>query len=97
MWNNHISPLKRIDMKRLQWSLIKPWIGVAGLVGLGLLPRPECGAPMIIHFWPVAVVLALRNLLRERKKKHSSLDKLNSYIEELSANLEINQETGENQ
>jgi hypothetical protein len=81
--------MKRLGVKSLQWSLAKPWLGVAGLVGLGLLPCPECGAPMILHFWPVAVVLALRNLLRERRKKQSPVDELNIFIEDLSAHLDI--------
>jgi hypothetical protein len=58
----------------LQWKLFKPWLGVAGLVGLGLLPCPECGAPMILHFWPVAVVLAWRNLVKARKEKRASFE-----------------------
>jgi hypothetical protein len=42
---------------------------VASLVGLGFLPCPECGAPMIIHFWPIAAVVALRNYFRGRQIK----------------------------
>jgi hypothetical protein len=76
MWNNRISSLKRIDTKHLQLSLVKPWLGVAGLVGLGLLPCPDCGAPMIIHFWPIAAVVTLHNFLRGRKKKLTSLNEL---------------------
>jgi hypothetical protein len=69
---------------------------VASLVGLGFLPCPECGVPMIIHFWPIAAVLALRNILRDRKKKLTSPDELNSFEEELSINPEITCETGGN-
>jgi len=89
--------LKHTHKLNLSYHLVKPWLGVAWVVGMGLLPCPECGVPMIIHFWPIAAVLALRNLLREKKKKNSSLDELNAYMGELSANPEINHETGGNQ
>jgi hypothetical protein len=42
---------------------------VFGLVGAGLLPCPDCGAPMILHFWPVAALLAFRNLVKNRKRE----------------------------
>jgi hypothetical protein len=32
--------------------------------GMGLLPCPGCGAPMIMHFWPIAFALTLFNLRR---------------------------------
>jgi len=60
----------------LNYRLVKPWLGVAGLVGVGFLPCPECGAPLLWHFWPIAAVLALRNIVRDRKKKREFLEKL---------------------
>lgn len=53
----------------LNYRLVSPWLGVAGLVGVGFLPCPECGAPLLWHFWPIAAVLTLRNIVREKKKK----------------------------
>jgi len=50
----------------------QPWLGVAGLLGAGLLPCPECGAPLLWHFWPIAAVLALRNIIQERKQRRSN-------------------------
>ena len=47
--------------------MVKPWLGVAGLVGAGFLPCPECGAPLIWHFWPIAAVLAWRNMTHSRR------------------------------
>ena len=39
-------------------------------VGLGTLPCPECGAPMIFHFWPVAgLVLVVQTLKRRYPDK----------------------------
>lgn len=53
----------------LLWHSMQPWVGVAALTGAGLLPCPECGAPMIFHFWPIAAVLALRNVIRAKKRE----------------------------
>jgi hypothetical protein len=51
---------------KIKWQLIKPWLGVVALGGAGVLPCPDCGAPMIFHFWPIALVLALRNLRKNK-------------------------------
>jgi hypothetical protein len=58
--------LKKSIYRTSRWKLIKPWLGVAGLCGLGLLPCPDCGIPMILHFWPIALVLALHNLRKNK-------------------------------
>lgn len=58
---------------RWKWRIVKPWLGVAGLFGAGLLPCPDCGKPMIMHFWPLALLLSLRNLIKQRKN-HIELD-----------------------
>jgi len=51
--------------KRLAASTAKWWFSVGALLGVGMLPCPECGAPMILHFWPLAaMVLALRAMKR---------------------------------
>ena len=49
---------------RLNWKASKRWLATAGLWGIGLLPCPGCGAPMIMHFWPAALALTLFNLRR---------------------------------
>lgn len=36
-----------------------------GLFGAGLLPCPDCGAPMIVHFWPVALIIMINNLIKK--------------------------------
>ncbi|HET89234.1 MAG TPA: hypothetical protein ENN99_00625 [Chloroflexi bacterium] len=51
---------------RLEETAFKSWLGIAGLWGAGLLPCPDCGAPMLMHFWPVALVLTLVHLRRKR-------------------------------
>jgi len=60
----------------LRWKLIKPWLGVASLFGIGFLPCPECGAPLLWHFWPVAAILAWRNLIRQKKAKEAEASAL---------------------
>lgn len=51
---------------RRRWAALRPWCAVAGLLGAGLLPCPECGSPMAIHFWPIALGLAVRTYVRQR-------------------------------
>jgi hypothetical protein len=62
-----IHGMKRIQIKN-KWKQIKPWLGIAVLGSAGLIPCPDCGAPMIFHFWPIALILAFVNL---RKLKRS--------------------------
>lgn len=52
----------------LGWRMIKPWLGVGGLVAAGFLPCPECGAPLLWHFWPIAAVVAWRTWVKQRSK-----------------------------
>jgi hypothetical protein len=66
-----------------RWKIIKPWLGVVGLVGLGLLPCPDCGTPMILHFWPIALVLTYRNIIKKKYQEsniiHYELKDTDSY------------------
>jgi len=39
---------------------------VGMLLGVGALPCPECGAPMICHFWPIAWLLLVVQVLKRR-------------------------------
>ena len=64
-------PLVRRRVK-ISWVLIKSWLPVVGSWTAGLLPCPDCGAPMIMHFWPLALVLTLRKLREERSIKSNS-------------------------
>jgi hypothetical protein len=52
---------------RITWAVAKPWCTVVALFGAGMLPCPDCGAPMAIHFWPAAIFLALRTYVRQRR------------------------------
>jgi len=52
---------------RLEGTALRSWLGIAGLWGAGLLPCPDCGAPMLLHFWPVALALTLAKLRRDKR------------------------------
>lgn len=53
---------------RFKKATFKSWLGIAGLWGAGLLlPCPDCGGRMLLHFWPLALVFTLLNLRRDKK------------------------------
>lgn len=60
----------RKDIKRrVKNAALKSWLMIAGLWGVGFLPCPDCGAPMVLHFWPLALVLTLFQLRRDRQSR----------------------------
>lgn len=63
--------MKNNQQTKIKWRLIRPWLGVIALGGAGVLPCPDCGAPMIFHFWPIALILALRNLRKSKNEKQN--------------------------
>ena len=75
--------MKNKLLTKTKWQMIKSWIGIAALGGAGFLPCPDCGAPMIFHFWPIALVLALRNL-----RKNKNLDQVDETWGEAPENME---------
>jgi len=54
---------------KISGSMAKFWLVLGGLLGIGLLPCPECGTPMIFHVWPLAgmvlVVQAMKKCAQE--------------------------------
>lgn len=51
-----------------RWKLkidnrIVAWVGI---VGVGLLPCPDCGIPLAVHGWPVAALVWGWRRLRQR-------------------------------
>jgi len=54
--------------ERLASSTARWWLSAAAVLGAGLLPCPECGTPLIFHFWPVAVLLLFIRALKRRAR-----------------------------
>ncbi len=42
---------------------------MSGLLGIGILPCPDCGSPMIVHLWPLALLYSLRHFLHHHREK----------------------------
>jgi hypothetical protein len=57
--------------RRLTGAASRGWLLAAALLGLGALPCPECGAPMVFHFWPVAAIVLFAQALKRRYRKMS--------------------------
>jgi len=53
--------------KRLTASTVKGILLVGAFLGVGALPCPDCGAPMIFHIWPIAGLLVVAQVFRKRK------------------------------
>jgi hypothetical protein len=64
------STLRRI-WERLTGSTARWWVATAALLGVGMLPCPECGAPVILHIWPIAGLLLIVRVLRRRYRNAS--------------------------
>lgn len=61
--------------KRIAASTAKWWLVTGALLGAGMMPCPDCGAPMILHFWPLAAMaLALRAIKRRYRKGQPTPD-----------------------
>jgi hypothetical protein len=39
------------------------------LLGVGMLPCPECGTPMIFHIWPLAGIVLVVQAMKKRAQK----------------------------
>ena len=61
--------------KQIATSTAKWWLSVGALLGAGMLPCPDCGAPMILHFWPLAaMVMTLQAMKRRYRGERLSPD-----------------------
>ena len=58
--------------KQLRGAVTRGWLVVGALVGMGMLPCPDCGGPMIIHYWPIAALAVALQTLRRRRGKSSA-------------------------
>ena len=55
--------------KRPAQSTAKWWLTIGGLLGVGALPCPECGTPMILHVWPLVGLVLVAQAIRRRAQK----------------------------
>jgi hypothetical protein len=45
------------------------------MLGVGALPCPDCGTPMIFHIWPIAgLVLAVRAIKKRYREEEQFID-----------------------
>ena len=58
--------------QRLSRATAKSWLTAGALLGVGLLPCPDCGTPMIFHVWPIVVVLIARAAKERRLKREQA-------------------------
>jgi len=55
--------------KRLTKSTAKWWLIMGSLLGVGMLPCPECGTPFILHIWPLAGIVLVVQAMKKRIQK----------------------------
>jgi hypothetical protein len=48
------------------------WLSVSGFLGISMLPCPDCGSPMIVHLWPLALLFTLRHVTHRHREKSLS-------------------------
>jgi hypothetical protein len=53
--------------KRFSASMVKGMLIFGAFLGVGALPCPDCGTPMIFHIWPIAGLLVVAQVIRKRK------------------------------
>ena len=53
---------EKADRKRR----IRTWGSAAALIGIGMLPCPDCGVPLIIKFWPLATLIAFTKIVHAK-------------------------------
>jgi hypothetical protein len=55
--------------KRLSCLTTRNLLLAGTFLGVGALPCPDCGAPMIFHIWPIAGLLVIAQFVRKRNNK----------------------------
>ncbi|MGQ9851379.1 MAG: hypothetical protein ACUVSU_15135 [Aggregatilineaceae bacterium] len=59
--------------RRWQLALNNRLIAWAGVLGIGLLPCPDCGLPLAIKVWPLAGLFWVFQRVRRRSERHLDL------------------------
>jgi hypothetical protein len=44
------------------------WVMVVALLGAGATPCPECGMPLAVHLWPLALLLVVARVVADRAR-----------------------------
>jgi len=60
-------------MGRWRLKLNNGWAAIAALLGVGLLPCPDCGAPLAVHTWPIALLIWVFQRIRRQQARHPDL------------------------
>jgi len=61
-------------LKHWRLKMTDGWGAMVGLFGIGFLPCPDCGLPMAVHTWPIALLIWAFRRVRQRQSR--SLDLL---------------------
>jgi hypothetical protein len=65
--------IKRI-YQRIKGFSIKGWMIIGGALGICVLPCPECGTPIILHIWPIAIPILVVRVMKKRYLTKDSTD-----------------------
>ena len=63
---------------RLKGFSIKKWMATGGWLGFSLLPCPDCGTPLILHIWPIAIPFLLIRAIAKKYKNNLNDLKISS-------------------
>ncbi len=71
--NYHHGGVRRA-WERLGAVVNRVWLLVIPLMGVSLLPCPDCGGRLIVHYWPIAGLVLAAQALRGRRRARSGAD-----------------------
>lgn len=60
-------------LKQLRLRINNRIVAWASVLGVGLLPCPDCGVPLAAHIWPVAAVVWVYRRLRRHGERQYDL------------------------
>jgi hypothetical protein len=65
----------------LKGSSMRVWMVIVGALGISILPCPECGTPIILHVWPIALPILAVRAMKKRYKAGKAIDSATSSTE----------------
>jgi hypothetical protein len=60
-------------MRACRLKLNNRVVAWAGVIGVGLLPCPDCGLPLAVKIWPVAALVGLFQWIKRRSARRLDL------------------------